>query len=87
MQGSRRLIASNIRRLRTAVGLSQEVLAVDAGVDRSYMSRLERGTVSAGVDVLEKIADALGCKLAELFREPAEGEEEPKPLKGGRRSR
>jgi transcriptional regulator with XRE-family HTH domain len=85
MQSSRRLIASNIRRLRTAVGLSQEVLAIDAGVDRSYMSRLERGTVSAGVDVLERIADALGCKLGELFREPEEGEEEPKPLPGGRR--
>ena len=85
MRASRRLIASNIRRLRTAVGLSQEALAVDAGVDRSYMSRLERGTVSAGVDVLERIAEALDCKLAELFREPAEGEDEPKPLRGGRR--
>jgi hypothetical protein len=30
--------------------------------------------------MLEKIAEALGCKLAELFREPAEGEGEPKPL-------
>jgi transcriptional regulator with XRE-family HTH domain len=87
MRASRRLIASNIRRLRTAAGLSQEALAVDAGVDRSYMSRLERGTVSAGVDVLEKVADALGCKLAELFREPADGEEEPKPLRGGRKPR
>jgi transcriptional regulator with XRE-family HTH domain len=87
MRASRRLIASNIRRLRTAAGLSQEVLAVDAGVDRSYMSRLERGTVSAGVDVLEKVADALRCKLAELFREPAEGEAEPKPLRGGRKPR
>jgi transcriptional regulator with XRE-family HTH domain len=85
MRASRRLIASNIRRLRTAVGLSQEALAVDAGVDRSYMSRLERGTVSVGVDVLERIADALGCKLGELFREPAEGEDEPRPLRGGRR--
>lgn len=87
MRASRRLIASNIRRLRTAVDLSQEALAVDAGVDRSYMSRLERGTVSVGVDVLEKIADALGCKLAELFQEPAEGEVEPKPLRGGRKPR
>jgi hypothetical protein len=37
------------------------------------------------VDVLEKVADALGCKLAELFQEPAEGEAEPKPLRGGRK--
>jgi len=80
---SRRLIASNIRRLRTAVGLSQEALAVDAGVDRLYMSRLERGTVSVGVDVLERVAEALGCKLGELFREPADSEDEPMPLRGG----
>jgi len=80
-----RLIAWNLRRLRVAAGLSQEALAVDANVDRSYVGRLERGTVNAGVDVLERIADALGCKVAELFREPSEGEEQPKPLRGGRR--
>jgi Helix-turn-helix len=59
----------------------------DAGVDRSYVSRFEHGTVSAGVDMLEKIAEARGCKLAELFRERAEGEREPKPLRGGRKPR
>lgn len=84
MRASRRLIARNIRRLRTAVGLSQEALAVDAGIDRSYMSRVERGTVSVGVDVLERVADALGCKVAEFFLEPAEGGDEPRPLRGGR---
>lgn len=80
-----RLIAWNLRRLRVAAGLSQEALAVDANVDRSYMGRLERGTVNAGVDVLEKIATALGCKVADFFREPDRGEPEPKPLRGGRK--
>ena len=37
------LVARNIRRLRVAKGLSQEVLAVDAEIDRTYVSRLERG--------------------------------------------
>jgi transcriptional regulator with XRE-family HTH domain len=37
------LVAGNIRRLRAAKGLSQEVLAVNAEIDRTYVSRLERG--------------------------------------------
>ena len=37
------LIARNIRSLRVARALSQEMLAVDAGIDRTYVSRLERG--------------------------------------------
>jgi len=80
-----RLIAWNLRRLRVAAGLSQEALAVDASVDRTYVSRLERGTVSVGVDVIEKIAEALGCKVGDLFREPETDEVEPKPLRGGRK--
>ena len=80
-----RLIAWNLRRLRVAAGLSQEALAVDANVDRSYVGRLERGTVNPGVDVLEKIAVALGCNVADFFREPDVGEAEPKPLRGGRK--
>jgi transcriptional regulator with XRE-family HTH domain len=82
-----RLIAWNLRRLRVVAGLSQEALAVDANVDRSYVGRLERGTVNVGVDVLERIADALGCKVGDLFREPDADEAEPKPLRGGRKPR
>lgn len=82
-----RLIGWNLRRLRVAAGLSQETLAVDANVDRSYVGRLERSTVNAGVDVLEKIAGALGCKVADFFREPSADEPEPKPLRGGRKPR
>ncbi len=37
------LVARNIRRLRVARGLSQEALAVDAEIDRTYVSRLKRG--------------------------------------------
>jgi transcriptional regulator with XRE-family HTH domain len=80
-----RLIAWNLRRLRVAAELSQEALAVDANIDRSYVGRLERGTVNAGVDVLEKIAAALGCNVADFFREPSADEIEPKPLRGGRK--
>ena len=37
------IVARNIRRLRLERGLSQEALAVDAEIDRTYVSRLERG--------------------------------------------
>jgi len=40
---ARALVARNLRRLRVRKGLSQEVLAVDAQIDRTYVSRLERG--------------------------------------------
>jgi transcriptional regulator with XRE-family HTH domain len=58
------LVARNIRRLRVARGLSQEVLAVDAQIDRTYVSRLERGLENPSVAVLDRLAKALsanGC--------------------------
>jgi transcriptional regulator with XRE-family HTH domain len=81
------LVARNIRRLRVAKGLSQEVLAVDAEIDRTYVSRLERGLENPTVAVLERLAKALSANIDEFFRTPRAGEPAPKPLKGGRRSK
>jgi transcriptional regulator with XRE-family HTH domain len=82
---ARALVARNIRRLRVARELSQEVLAVDAGIDRTYVSRLERGLENPTVVVLEKLARAMSTNIEEFFRVPRAGEAAPKPLKGGRR--
>jgi transcriptional regulator with XRE-family HTH domain len=79
------LVARNIRRLRVAKGLSQEILAVDAEIVRTYVSRLERGLKNPTVAVLERLAEALSADIEELFRVPRAGELAPKPLKGGRR--
>lgn len=79
------LVARNIRRLRVARGLSQEVLAVDAEIDRTYVSRLERGLENPSVAVLERLAKALSANIEEFFRVPKAGEAVPRPLKGGRR--
>ena len=81
------LVAWNLRRLRVARGRSQEDLAFDAEIDRSYMSRLERGLVNPTVGVLEQIAAAVDAHISEFFVEPAKGEPRPKPLRGGRRRR
>ena len=45
---ARALVARNIRQLRVARLLSQEALAIEGGIGRTYVSRLERGLESAG---------------------------------------
>jgi transcriptional regulator with XRE-family HTH domain len=62
-------IGAVIRRTRKERGLSQELLAVDAGVDRSYMGGIERGEHNLTVMSLLKIAKALECKAAVLMDE------------------
>ncbi len=84
---ARALVARNLRRLRVRKGLSQEVLAVDAQIDRTYVSRLERGLENPTVAVLERLAEALGAQIVEFFLIPRRGEAPPQPLPGGRRAK
>lgn len=56
-------VARNVRRLRVAIGLSQEAFALDAGLDRTYISRIERNLENPTVTALERIAAALGGDL------------------------
>jgi transcriptional regulator with XRE-family HTH domain len=60
-------IGAAIRRARKEVGLSQEALAVDAGLDRSYMGGIERGEHNFAVMTATKIAGALNMSPSELF--------------------
>jgi transcriptional regulator with XRE-family HTH domain len=62
-------------------------LAVDAGIDRTYVSRLERGLENPTVTVLEKLARAFSSNIEELFRVPRAGETAQRLLKGGRRAK
>jgi transcriptional regulator with XRE-family HTH domain len=81
----RTLVGWNLRRLRVAGDVSQERLAFDSGVDRSYLGGLERGEENPTVDVLERLATTLNSPLLELFREPEAGTPAPKPLRRGRK--
>jgi transcriptional regulator with XRE-family HTH domain len=81
------LVAWNLRRLRVARGLSQENLAVDAGIDRTYVSRLERGLENPTVGILEQLAQALDAGIVEFFVVPSLDDAPPKPLPGGRRAK
>jgi len=56
---ARAIVARNIRRIRVSRGISQEALAVDAQIDRTYVSRLERNLENPTVAVLERLSEAL----------------------------
>lgn len=83
MQG-RKLVGQNLRRIRVGLGVSQEQLAFDAGVDRSYLGGIERGEENPSVDTLEKIARILSIGLRDLF-EPSDGEDVQPGLRPGRK--
>lgn len=53
------LLGQNVRRLRVERGLSQEELAFRAGMKRSYLSDMERGTRNPSVRALGRVAEAL----------------------------
>lgn len=62
-------VGTNIRRLRQAKKMSQEELAFQAGIDRSYLSEIENGYKNVGISVLEQIARALEVPLVVLVSE------------------
>jgi transcriptional regulator with XRE-family HTH domain len=64
----RQVFATNLRRHRHAKGLSQEDLAYEASVNRSYMSRLEKGASYPGLEIIGKLASVLGVEPAELLK-------------------
>jgi transcriptional regulator with XRE-family HTH domain len=73
----RDVLALNLRRLRQAKGLSQEELAHQAEIDRTYVSALERSVYAAGIDVVDRLARVLGVEVADLLKRPT-----PKAKKG-----
>lgn len=60
-------MGENVRALRQSLNLSQEELAFRAGVDRTYVSQIERGVGNPSVLVLVKITGILGVEVQELF--------------------
>ena len=81
------IVAWNLRRFRVKRDLSQEALAVDAGVDRSYVGRIERGVENPTVETLDRLARALDISAAELLLVPKSNEKPPPTLRRGRKKR
>ena len=80
-----RTVAHNLRRLRVASELSQDALAAEAEVDRTYVSRMERGMENPTVAILDRLANALEVDIVEFFVRPKPGAKLPAPLRGGRK--
>lgn len=66
--GIREVFAANLKRYRRAAGLSQEELAHRAGVDRTYISALERCQYAASIDVVARLSQELGIAASDLIR-------------------
>lgn len=63
----RQRLAANVKRLRRKTGLSQENFANEHGIDRTYISGIERGIRNPTIIVVERIAQALKVDVKELF--------------------
>lgn len=63
----REKLSSNIIKLRKAKGLAQERLGLDAGVDRTVVSKIERKIANPSLDVLVRLAITLDVKVGDLF--------------------
>lgn len=66
----RDVLALNLRKLRRDRGLSQEELADQAKIDRTYVSAIERCVHAASIDVVDRMATALGVEAADLLKRP-----------------
>ena len=65
---SRRTFGEAIRTAREKLKISQEDFAEKARVHRTYISSVELGKVSVGVEVANSLAHALGLRLSELIK-------------------
>lgn len=60
-------LAGNMKRLRKDRGWSQEALADEAGLDRTYVSGIERKVRNPTITVIERVASALECRMGDLL--------------------
>ncbi len=63
----RRILARNVRSLRKARGMNQEELAADAYLTQAQVSKIEAARLNVRLDILQRLASALGVRPAELL--------------------
>lgn len=68
VRARRREIGDHIRAARQDAQLTQERVALQAGIERHNLNRIEQGHAAARLDTLLRIADAIGVPLADLVR-------------------
>lgn len=67
---ARALLAENVVRLRAERGISQEALALEAGLHRTFVAHVERQARNISLDNIERLAIALNVSVGELLRLP-----------------
>ena len=67
------LLGVAIKTQRASLGISQEELALRAGLHRTYVSDLERGARNPSIESIEKLASALQISIAKLFEKAGAG--------------
>ncbi|MDR3300244.1 MAG: helix-turn-helix domain-containing protein [Candidatus Accumulibacter sp.] len=65
---AREVLASNLRRLRAERKMSQEDLALEAELHRTFVAHVERGARNISIDNVEKLADALAIPIHDLLQ-------------------
>jgi transcriptional regulator with XRE-family HTH domain len=64
----REIFARNLRQLRNAKGMSQDDLAYDAEISRSYLSQLEKGKYYASLKIIGRLAEVLEVDPVEFLK-------------------
>jgi CheY-like chemotaxis protein len=70
----KQLLGMAIKTYRNSLGISQEELAHRAGLHRTYLSDLERGTRNPSIESIEKLAGALQVSISRLFESVGNGD-------------
>jgi transcriptional regulator with XRE-family HTH domain len=61
-------LAVNVKKARKELGLTQEELAFQAGIDRTYASQIERAIANPSLAIICAIADVLNCSYFDLVK-------------------
>ena len=80
-----RLFADRLRELRRSRGMTQAELARRAEVCVTHLSELENAEIAPGIDLVDRLARALGAALADLL--PSAAPPEPLPILRGQAER
>lgn len=74
---AREVLAINVVTMRQAKGWSQDVLAAEAGLHRTFVAHVERQARNISLDNVERLAHALGMQTYELLKPPKHPRERP----------
>lgn len=67
MRDYKKILGLNVRHARKALGVSQEELGLEIGIDRTYISGIERGVRNPSLDVIIKLSEHLNISPAQLL--------------------